>query len=383
MTASDIVTFFIYICCMKILFFGDYSNLHACLATELRRMGHVVTVISDGGRYMDTGKDILLDRKEGLTGTLKYFYNVVRLVNSIKDYDVVQLINPHFLALRPSKIQFFFDILKKQNRSIFLTLAGNDYHFVNECMNGNMFKFSEFKVGNKNTEFENFTKHGEKWTMPFMKVYAEYIYDNIDGAMSVLPEYDMAARPFLGNRLAFTNIPVDLSYLPFKEMDTAAPVRIFIGMREGMKIQKGTEKLLNLSLGLQKSLKGRCIVECVSNISLKEYLKRMAKSNIVLDQLYSYSPGTNGFQAMALGKVAGTGGQEEFYQYIGETEKRPILSLSPLDENIEERITELIINPEKMREMGIEGRKLVERNNDVSIVAHKFENHWNKILSGK
>ena len=47
---------------MRILFFGDYSNLHACIAGELRRRGHHITVISDGGRYMDTDKDILLER---------------------------------------------------------------------------------------------------------------------------------------------------------------------------------------------------------------------------------------------------------------------------------------------------------------------------------
>lgn len=102
-------------------------------------------------------------------------------------------------------------------------------------------------------------------------------------------------------------------------------------------------------------------------------------SHIVLDQLYSYSPGTNGFQAMALGRVAGTGAQPEFYEYIGETQSRPIFTLSPL-EDTETRLRELILNPEKMPAMGAEGRRIVEKDNDVAIVADRFLNHWNNIL---
>lgn len=39
---------------MKILFVGDYSGVHANLAAELRRRGHKVTVVSDGGLHMQT-----------------------------------------------------------------------------------------------------------------------------------------------------------------------------------------------------------------------------------------------------------------------------------------------------------------------------------------
>ena len=57
---------------MKILFVGDYSGYHASLAAELRRRGHDVTVVSDGNKYMDTARDVSLDRKPGFIGSLKY-----------------------------------------------------------------------------------------------------------------------------------------------------------------------------------------------------------------------------------------------------------------------------------------------------------------------
>lgn len=366
---------------MRILFLGDYSNLHACLARELRQRGHEITVVSDGGRYMDTSKDILLDRKPGIIGTLRYGADLLRRLPSFRGYDVVQFINPHFLSLHPDKLRKVFNYLRKNNGSIFLTLAGNDYHFCHTCLDGKTFRFSEFLVGNKETEFERLTNHALEWTTPVMKEYGTFIYDNIDGAMSVLPEYDMAARPYLGDRVVFTNIPVDLSTLPFAPLDITRPINLFIGMRGGMEIQKGTAELLRMCLDLQSELPGRCRVTSVRNLPLNKYLSRMKESHIVLDQLYSYSPGTNGFQAMALGRVAATGGQPEFYRYIGE-EAHPIIPLSPLRciDEWKETFREFVLNPEPLVKMGEEGRRLVEKHNDVTIVARKFEKHWNKIL---
>lgn len=364
---------------MRILFLGDYSNLHACLAKELKKRGHDVTVVSDGGRYMDTQKDILLDRRPGRFGAFRYLYELFSILPSLRDYDAVQLINPHFLSLRPGKLQYFFKILKRQNRSIFLTLAGDDYNFVSKCLDGKTFRFSEFRVGDTPTEFETRTGQSAAWNTRGMKEYNDFIFSNIDGAMSVLPEYDMAARPLLSERLAFTNIPVDLSELSFSPMDISGKIRLFIGIRSGMEIRKGTAYLLDLCRRLEREMPDRCVTECVRDLPLREYLQHMASSHIVLDQLYSYSPGTNGFQAMALGRVAGTGAQPEFYEYIGETQSRPIFTLSPL-EDTETRLRELILNPEKMPAMGAEGRRIVEKNNDVAIVADRFLNHWNNIL---
>lgn len=368
---------------MRILFFGDYSNLHACLARELRTRGHEVTVISDGGRYMDTQKDILLDRKPGKIGAVKYLYRVMRLIPELKDFDVVQLINPHFLSLRPGKIKYFFDILRKNNRSVFLTLAGNDYYFVKTCLEGKTFKFSEFEIGGKPTEFERSTHHAAAWTAPGMKEFCDYIYANIDGAMSILPEYDMAARPVLKERLSFTNLPIDLSNLNPIPLNISGKINFFIGMRGGMEIQKGTAKLLDICLSLEKEMPDKCSVTCVRNLPLAEYLRKMSKSHIVLDQLYSYSPGTNGFQAMALGKVAGTGAQPEFYEYINEPDKGAIIPLSPLlsEKEWEEQFRQLILNPSILQTMAQEGRRIVERHNDVRIVAEKFLNHWQRIIS--
>ena len=116
----------------------------------------------------------------------------------------------------------------------------------------------------------------------------------------------------------------------------------------------------------------------------------MRESHIVLDQLYSYSPATNALQAMALGRVVGSGAEPEYYRYIGldsevgegsgnnQAIARPIFHLSPLIPDLKERLASLATDIPRMQRMSREGRELVERHNDVKIVADRFLEAWQK-----
>lgn len=372
---------------MKILFLGDYSNLHSCLAQELRRAGHSVTVISDGGRYLRTDTDIILDRKDGHLGSVRYILDIARVLPHLKGFDVVQLINPHFLYLRPSRLWPIVKWLKHNNRSLFLTLAGNDYFFVRECCSPDgLFRFSEFRVGSHPTPLVLSEPGREKgWLLPEVERYTRNLYDFIDGAVAVLPEYHMAARPVLGDRLSFSNLPVNLSQTPFSGIspDFKGPIRLFVGLRRNMEVQKGTRILWDAAEQLARRYPDRFQADSVSSIPLTEYLKKLHDSHIVLDQLYSYSPATNALQTMAMGRISASGGQPEFYNYIGwNHDLRPVVCLQP-DSDIKAILLSLADNPEILSKRSILGRQLVEQNNDVRTVADRFLKHWSDILQRK
>lgn len=368
---------------MKILMLGDYSNLHACLAKELRGRGHEVTVVSNRGGHMQTDADQYLSRQPGMLGSIAYLYRVMASLPSWSGYDVVQLINPQFLNLKPDKLRIIFDILKKNNRSVFLTLCGNDHFFVKDCVDTDLFRFSEFRVGKEKAPLAIEEPRRETgWLIPAHASYTKHLYDNIDGAMSVLPEYDMSARLHMSpEKLVFTNLPIELKSYDFTPLDLSGPTRILIGMRGGMETQKGTAKMLEICHELEAEMPDRLKVDVVKDLSLQDYLKHLRESHIVIDQLYSYSPATNSLQTMAYGRITASGGQPEYYEYIGE-ETRPILRLSPLedDKTIKERLKDLITDKEKMIKMSEEGRQLVEKHNDVEKIAPIFEAHWQKMM---
>lgn len=366
---------------MRILFIGDYSNLHTTLARELKKMGHEATVLSDGCGHMQLDTDIYINRKPGILGGIKYLYRLFEILPQLKDYDAVQLINTNFLKLRPQKIKYFFDRIKEQNKSVFLTLAGNDYTYCKACLDGKMFRYSEFKVGDEFTPAHNLHPgHLYGWLSRPNKILSEHILENISGAMAVLPEYEMPVKETFGERVCFTNLPIDLAELPtHTESFVNDKVNLLVCMRSGYEDMKGVRTLQKIAREIESEMPDKVSVNVAKDLPFKEFLEKMAKSDIVLDQLYAYSPAMTALYGMGLGKVVATGGQPEYYQAIGNPDEKPIFSLSPTDTDIKDRLIELINNRDRIIEMGKEAKKIVEKNNDSKIVAQRFLNHWNHL----
>ena len=367
---------------MNILFIGDYSNLHTTLARELRRMGHRADVLSDGCGHMKLQSDFQLKREPGIIGGFKYLYNLFELLPQLKGYDVVQLINTNFFSLKPQKIKYFFDILKRQNGSVFLTLAGNDYFFCKACYDAKIFRYSEFKTGDEFTQAHNLNpNHLFGWISNSNKQWAEYLLANITGAMAVLPEYEMPVKSLLGDKVKFTNLPIDFSELPltsthFKE----DKVNIMVGMRSGYEDMKGAKTLYKIAEELETEMPEKVKLHLAKDLPFADFLDKLAQSDIVLDQLYAYSPAMTALYGMALGKVVGTGAQPEYYEAIGNPTERPVFSLTPFDTDIKERLRNLIENRDQIILLGEQSKDIVTRNNDSDIVARKFLSHWQNLL---
>lgn len=356
---------------MKLLFIGDYSNLHACLASELRRQGHEVMIVSDGGRFMKTATDRLLVRQSGLKGTFSYLYELFSLLPQLKGYDHVQLINTNFLSLRPGKLKYVFDILRRNNVTVGLTLAGMDHWYVKACTAG-VFDFSEFRIGRERSPYSLARPEVERiWLSKLNEEWAAYLAAHIDVAVSVLPEYDIAARAVFGDKLHFINLPIDFRMTPFIPSTVEFPVRMFIGIKSGMEIVKGTALLLEIAKRLEQQSEGRIEVECVRDLPLSTYLDRMARADLVIDQLYGISPATNALQAMAMGKAVATGVQKVYYDMLGEKDYRPLIALDPRSD-VEPLLHDAISDPASLRECGVRGREMVEKHNDVRKVAVRF-----------
>lgn len=365
---------------MKVLFIGDYSNLHATLARELRRMGHQADVLSDGCNHMQVATDFYIKRTPGIIGGFKYLFQLFELLPKLKGYDVVQLINTNFLSLKPQKIKYFFDRLKEQNKSVFLTLAGNDYYYCKACHDAKIFRYSEFKIGNEFTPGHKANPgHLYGWISRANRLWSEYLLQNIDGAHAVLPEYLLPVKGILGEKVTFTNLPVDLTELPSEPVSFKDDkVNLLVCKRSGYEEMKGVNILHKIAEEIEREMPDKVSVKVAKDLPFKDFLNLMAESDIVLDQLYAYSPAMTALYGMSMGKVVATGAQPEYYEAIGNPKERPLFSLSPFDTDIKERLSGIINHRQKILKMGEDARRLMEENNDSRTVAKKFLNHWEK-----
>ena len=75
------------------------------VAQLAQSLGQRVDVASDGDSWKDYPRDIDLRRRSlGRWDTLRFLWTLRRTWPRLRDYDVVQLINPVFLPLRAERI---------------------------------------------------------------------------------------------------------------------------------------------------------------------------------------------------------------------------------------------------------------------------------------
>ena len=374
---------------MKILFVGDASNMHNCLAQAMRELGHTAVVASNGSHWMDTSRDIDLKRGPGKLGALRYVLDVLRALPQMRGFDVVVTCGHIFLDLKPGKVRRVFDWLKRHNRCMVLGALGTDYVYYHACHDGKTYRYSDFMVGDNPSPYalssEYQTKHENNWKLPLMREHSEHILNNIDGAISCLWEYHECYKPLLGDRLAYGGIPIDTKYVEPRTLDREPEkVKFFIGIQRDRNILKGTDQLLEAAQRTVDRYPNLCKLKVVENIPYEEYVKLLNESHVLLDQLYSYTPATNALLAMARGLVAVSGAEPEYYDLIGEHENQPIINVSPLIEgDIDAKLEWIVQNKHLLPDLSRRSREFVEKHNESHVVAKRHLEFYEKILLKK
>lgn len=367
---------------LKILLLGDTSNFHNTLAKGLRRLGHDVTVASDGTGWMNTPRDIDLARSPGKVGGLWLWLRLRFMMRRrLSEYDVVAISGTHFARLKPSRLQSIFDMVRRNNRHVFQTALATDTFFVEECLDPlSPLGYNEWRVGDHDTPYSREKRHlAMDWTSGALRDYCRHLAVNIDGAVTVLYEYHVSCHRALPDpKIKYGGIPVDTREIRFMPVDeTPRQVRLFLGYPSHRMLEKGAERLLAAARRVAMEYPDRCTLDVASDIPLDEFMRRLEASHVVIDQLYSYTPATTALMAMAMGKTVLSGGEEDFYSFIGEKELRPVVNLDPRDdESIYRAIRDVVLHPELLAERGRAGRAFVERHNSAEVVARRFLDAW-------
>ena len=368
---------------MKILLVGDYSNYHACLGAALERLGHNVTIASDGSAWMQTHTDIalrrLLPRKAG--GALLYAKMLTD--RGLRGFDVVSLIGPAFVTLRPKRMRHVFNLLQRHNGRVFLGAVGNDKAMMDYLVSpDSKLRYSEYFVDGRPYEpnHAEFLKQS-LWQTGAIADWCEEIYDRVDGVTTALYEYHLAMlRRFPADKVHYTGIPIDTKAVkPIeRELMSSGKVHLFLGRHADRQVFKGTDRIGRAAERVAAELPEKCSLSIVENLPYDEYIQRLRSADLVLDQLYSYTPATNALLAMAAGQAVLSGGEEDYYDFIGEKQLRPIINAVPDDEKLYETIKNCVLHPEIIRQAGAQGRDFVLHHNDSELVAQRHLEFWKK-----
>ena len=374
---------------MKILLLGDASHYNRTLAEGLRRRGHDVCVASDGSAWMNTGRDVDLSRRlPGVFGGALLWARLhTTLLSRLRGWDVIQICGPTFMRLRPSRLRTLLDSLKRHNTLVCLTAIGTDTAFVDMCKDPQgPLKYSEWAIDGVPTEYALSTRGRtmSMWQQPELSDYANYVYDHVDGVITALYEYQLSmSRVIAAERLAYGGIPVDTAAIKPTATDTEPdrPISILLPSHIGREQEKGIPQLMRIAKTLELEYPDKVSILPVHNLQYTEFLKNMARADIVFDQLYSYTPATTALLAMAMGKTVVTGAEKDFNDFQGCS--TPAINIDPRDPEAVLPAIRRCLDRETLAANALKARQYVVAHNDCEVVAQRYEDFWRKIYRNK
>ena len=362
---------------MKILLLGEYSNVHWTLAQGLRILGHEVCVISNGDFWKDYPRDIDVARKPGKIGGIRLMLKLWSLLPKMRGYDVVQLINPIFFELKAERLFWFYHYLRKHNKRVFLGAYGMDYYWVHECITRKPLRYSDFNIGQELRTNVDALKEQADWLGTAKERLNKMIAEDCDGIITGLYEYDVCYAPLFPDKTQFIPypiVPVSASH----PINTLTPIKVFIGISKQRSAYKGTDIMLKAAEDVLAHYPNKITLQKVEGIPFAEYQQLMDHSDVILDQLYSYTPSMNSLLAMSKGIVVVGGGEPENYMIINETELRPIVNVEPTYDCVRHELEQLVLHPERIPILKRQSIEYIKKHHDFIKVAMQYVNFWNR-----
>lgn len=368
---------------MKILLLGEYSNVHWTLAEGLRTLGHEVTVLSDGDSWKNYPRDISLTRTPSKISGMAYLFRLITLLPRLRGYDIVQLINPIFLELKPARIVPIYRYLRSQNRQVVLGAFGMDYYWVNTCSSPESpFLYSDFNLGRELRTNADAERERAEWIDSEKGRLNQWIAQDADAIVAGLYEYWRCYEPVFKTKTLFIPYPIRMEeeersirfYTPGRK------VRIFIGISRSRNEYKGTDIMLRAAQDVCARYPERMELQVVTGVPFRQYCEMMEASDMILDQLYSYTPAMNALQAMSRGIVCVGGGEPEHYDLLNEHELRPIINVRPDYESVYKALEAIALHPEKLPELQRQSVAYVRKHHDYIRVARAYEALYRGLL---
>ena len=379
---------------MKILLMGEYSNVHATLAEGLRKLGHHVTVLSNGDFWKNYPRDIDLVRKPGKLGGIMYMMKLYTIVHKLRGYDIVQLINPMFLELKAECIFPIYQYLKKHNKKVILGGFGMDYYWVSVCCKDKPLRYSDFNIGDKLRTNTDALKERKDWLGTEKGRLNQMIAEDCDGIITGLYEYWACYQPSFPQKTTFIPFPIkpqlitpgnsnSHTYVENHQvipLDIPKKIKLFIGINKSRSEYKGTDIMLKAAQDIAKKYPDKTELRIAESIPFAEYVKMMNGSDALLDQLYSYTPSMNPLEAMARGIICIGGGEPENYEIIHEDKLRPIINVLPNYESVYQELEHLVLHPELVPLLKQQSIEYINKHHDYIKVAKRYEAFYQKLL---
>ena len=369
---------------MKILLLGESSFVHSTLRKGFSELGHDVVFMSYGTKFKLCPQDIDLRRNmkwgklSGILLILKLLINCRKLFGN----DIVQIHNFQFVPLKVWLNNVLLFLLKIGNKRVVKGCYNDDIIVFRGQARG-MLKYSDTHIGTKAiNESENKARLAEHMRSDYIHC-CEYSNKKADALLPCLYEYYVYYNiPEYKDKLYYMPLPMEIpnDILSQKYNKVKFPIKVLVGIQEKRDYLKGAGVIAEYVERLSQENPGKIEIKKVYDVPYDDYCKMLDEADVLVDQLYSYTPSMNSLAAMAHGAVVIGGGEEEYYDFIGEEKLRPIINVRPMDDDYNmNMLRNTLLYTEKIEQMKYEGIDFIRKHHDYLLIAKKHIDLYNQL----
>lgn len=373
---------------MRILLVGESSFLHNTLKKGLQERGHRVVLMSDGNAWHNSPRDIDLrrDPRWGKLGGLKVLWTIAKNLRLVCGNDIVQLHNYTFVPLMAGWNRLFFHFLRLTNRRVVKGSFADD-PFLFERQAAGIPSYSDtYWDGEARNVAENRQRVFEHTRTQYVRCWRD-VAAHSDAIVACLYEYWLCYDvPQFAKRLHYIPLPMDIPHdAGIRKKGCGDTIKVLVGIQPKRDYLKGAMKIAAFVEDVAYRHPGRVKIKYVEGVPYDEYKRMLDDADVLVDQLYSYTPSMNSLAAMARGTVVIGGGEEDYYDFIGERRLRPIINVRPdvADSVNVGAIEKAFFVKGSLERMSRESVEFVRKYHDSRCVAVQYERLYGELLGQK
>lgn len=369
---------------MRILLLGEASFVQSTLRKGFESLGHQTTLVSAGSIW-NCPRDIDVSRnmRWGKLSGLKVVWTIVRNIRTFIGNDIVQMNDFHTLPLKMGWNKLFFRFIKRFNKKVIRGCWGDDIVVLDAQAHGEL-AYSDTHIGTTPINAAENKWRIEEQHLPAFVDCCRYVNSHVDAFAACLFEYYVYYnKAEYRDRLHYLPLPIEIPYTKdIKVKGTNLPIKVLVGIQANRDFIKGAGIIASLIDKIAADHPDKLVVKRVYDVPYSEYCKMLAEADVLVDQLYSYTPSMNSLTAMSRGTVVIGGGEEEYYEFIGEKELRPIINVRPHQDDYNLRVLRsALLTPGKISQLSRESTAFALKHHDYIKVCKEYIGMYKELRS--
>ncbi|MGN0280977.1 MAG: glycosyltransferase [Prevotella sp.] len=289
----------------------------------------------------------------------------------------------HTMPLKLKWNELLFKFIKRYNKKVIRGCWGDDAVVFEGQARGEL-AYSDTHIGTRPINVEENKWRMEEQHLPEFVSCFRYVNKHVDAFVACLYEYFVYYdRNEYRSRLHYLPLPIEIpSESEIRVKGTQWPIKVLVGIQTRRDYIKGAGIIATLVEKIAVEHPDKVEVRKVYDVPYVEYCKMLAESDVLVDQLYSYTPSMNSLAAMARGTVVIGGGEEEYYDFIGERELRPIINVRPeQDEENLRVLREALLTPGRISQLSRDSVAFVRKHHDYMKVSKEYLEMYESLVN--